>query len=828
MSNQIERTASAADPQASLGAPWIQVWVEAGREGQVFTYANPGLLELASGDLVRVPLRGRRHVGLVVETCQERPEGLESLTLLAIEALHQRAAVDGQWHGLIEDVARDCHTSLFRTLKSVLPPGWLGQRSAKAPAAPRRRVWVALGGAAAKASSGSNQDGEPATATANPVLGVNPGDPGVIESLSAGDGFAGAADEELGAEQVESEQPAPFASPGEPAGLALPSKQQALLEQLGRCGGGVWQAELLARGGFSRSVLEGLERRGLVTRQLLVPQAGDGGAADSLELAPPQTLTQAQAAALEQIRQAQAGESLLLWGVTGAGKTEVYLQAAADCLAAGQGVLLLTPEIGLVPQLLDRCRQRFGAAVAEFHSGCSERQRIDTWRRALGAAAEPLLVVGTRSAVFLPISSLGLIVLDEEHDNSYKQDSPMPCYHAREVARHRARRSGAKLVLGSATPSLETWQTCQGPAATTQLLRLPERIGGRPLPPVRLVDMRLELEDGHRRLISRPLMQRLASLAERGEQAVLLVPRRGHSSFLSCRSCGEVVLCPHCDVALTVHGRSDGPQWLRCHWCDHRADLGDRCSHCGSTAFKPFGAGTQRVMEQLDKELDGLRLLRFDRDTTRGRDGHRRLLERFAAGEADVLVGTQMLAKGMDLPAVTLAAVLAADGLLHRPDLRAGEQSLQLLLQLAGRAGRGDRPGEVLVQTYCPDHPVIRHLVDGRYEAFLAEELALRRSAQLVPFSRACLLRLAGPSASGTATAAASLAERIRSQVQASGWLLIGPAPAPVARVAGRSRWQLLLHGPAGTDLPLPAEAVLREGLARDVSLSIDPDPLEL
>ena len=740
--------------------------MEAGREGQVFTYANPADLELARGDLVRVPLRGRRHVGLVVDTVEEPPEGLEGVTLLAIEALHQRAAVDGQWQGLIEDVARDCHTSLFRTLKSALPPGWLGQRPAKAPAAPKRRVWVALASAAATPSSRAQ---------------------------------------------------------------ALTTKQQALIEELGRRGGGAWQAEVLASGGFSRSVLDGLERRGLVTREALVSQAADDSAgANRLQLAQPQTLTGAQAAALAQIRSSTAGQCLLLWGVTGAGKTEVYLQAAADCLAAGQGVLLLTPEIGLVPQLLDRCRQRFGAAVAEFHSGCSEAQRIDTWRRCLAIGGEPLVVVGTRSAVFLPLSPLGLIVLDEEHDSSYKQDSPMPCYHAREVARHRARRSGAKLVLGSATPSLETWQTCQGPAAPTALLRLPERIGGRPLPPVRLVDMRLELEDGHRRLISRPLMQRLGSLAERGEQAVLLVPRRGHSSFLSCRSCGEVVLCPNCDVALTVHGRSDGPQWLRCHWCDHRAEVTERCSHCGSTAFKPFGAGTQRVMEQLEKELEGLRLLRFDRDTTRGRDGHRRLLQRFAAGEADVLVGTQMLAKGMDLPAVTLAAVLAADGLLHRPDLRAGEQSLQLLLQLAGRAGRGDRPGEVLVQTYCPDHPVIRHLVDGRYEAFLAEELALRRSAQLVPFSRACLLRLAGPSASGTATAAAALAERIRGQVQASGWLLIGPAPAPITRVAGRSRWQLLLHGPAATVLPLPAEAVLREGLARDVSLSIDPDPLEL
>ncbi|MBJ7493392.1 MAG: DEAD/DEAH box helicase, partial [Synechococcales cyanobacterium SupBloom_Metag_052] len=381
---QADRLKSADGPLASQGAPWVQVWVEAGREGQVFTYANPDGLALASGDLVRVPLRGRRHVGLVVETLQVRPGGLEGVTLVAIEALHQRAAVDGQWHGLIEDVARDCHTSLFRTLKSALPPGWLGQRPAKAAAAPRSRVWLALAGDGARAST---------------------------------------------------------------SGLSLSAKQQALVDQLAGMGGGAWQAELLASGGCSRSVLDGLERRGLVRKEARVFQAADVAKGTSrLDLAPSQILTGAQAAALQQIRRAPAGQGLLLWGVTGAGKTEVYLQAAADCLAAGQGVLLLTPEIGLVPQLLDRCRQRFGAAVAEFHSGCSEGQRIETWRRCLEADGAPLVVVGTRSAVFLPISTLGLIVLDEEHDSSYKQDSPMPCYHARDVARHRARRSGARLV----------------------------------------------------------------------------------------------------------------------------------------------------------------------------------------------------------------------------------------------------------------------------------------------------------------------------------------------------------------------------------------------
>jgi primosomal protein N' (replication factor Y) len=492
--------------------------------------------------------------------------------------------------------------------------------------------------------------------------------------------------------------------------------------------------------------------------------------------------------------------------------------------------LLLTPEIGLVPQLLDRARQRFGSGVLEYHSGLGERERIACWRSSLAAGQEgrPLLVVGTRSAIFLPLPSLGLIVLDEEHDASWKQDSPMPCYHARDVARRRCQLERASLLLGSATPSLESWLNTRQPEGKALLLRLPARIGGRALPAVRLVDMRHELAEGHRRLLSRPLLERLGRLQERKEQAVVLVPRRGYRSFLSCRSCGSVVECPHCDVALTVHRRSNGEEWLRCHWCDHRQALAHQCPMCGSSAFKPFGAGTQRVMEQLAAELEGLRVLRFDADSTRGRDGHRRVLDAFREGQADVLVGTQMLAKGMDLPSVTLAAVLAADGLLHRPDLRSSEQCLQLLLQLAGRAGRGEQPGEVLVQTYAPDHPVIRHLVDGRYEAFLREEAQLRKNAGLVPFSRACLLRLAGPSAATTATSATALAERIRPEVEAKQWCLIGPAPAPVARVAGRSRWQLLLHGPAGSALPLPAEQDLRRLLHRSVSLAIDPDPFQL
>jgi primosomal protein N' (replication factor Y) len=768
------------------------VWLEAGREGRAFTYANPSGLAIGVGDLVRVRLQGRPHTGLVVATAASCPAAMEGRAILPVDAVLESAAIDPLWQALLEGVARQCHSGLFRTLKSALPPGWLGQ--ARRPPGQGRTLWT-----------------------------VRPNPAAVAASITP--------------------------------------RQQELLDHLAGHGGARLLRDLVQEGGFSRALIGTMERRGLLLREAGRSPSGAGGApgptggglgAGSPPLESGRPPSPAQAAALAAIAGAPPGQNLLLWGVTGSGKTEVYLQAAARELAAGRSVLMLAPEIGLIPQLLDRCRRRFGPAVVEYHSGMGDGERVMAWRRCLEAARrrEPCLAVGTRSAVFLPLGQLGLIVLDEEHDASYKQESPMPCYHAREVARLRARQTGARLVLGSATPSLETWWRCQprpgGQPADTRLLPLPERIGRRPLPPVRLVDMRLELEEGHRRLISRPLMARLGTLQERGEQAVVLVPRRGYRSFLSCRSCGEVVLCPHCDVPLTVHrgpraGAREGREWLRCHWCDHRQEMGDRCGHCGSTAFKPFGAGTQRVMEQLATELEGLRLIRFDRDTTRGRDGHRRLLERFAAGDADVLVGTQMLAKGMDLPRVTLAAVLAADGLLHRPDLRATEQCLQLLLQLAGRAGRGERPGEVLVQTYSPEHPVIRHLVDGRYAAFLAEELELRRQGGMVPFGRACLLRLAGPSASGTATAAAALAERIRPAVEAAGWVVIGPAPAPVARVAGRSRWQLLLHGSgAGADaaaggapegeaaLPLPPEADLRRALPPGVSLTIDPDPLEL
>ena len=610
----------------------------------------------------------------------------------------------------------------------------------------------------------------------------------------------------------------------------ISSRQSELKTNLLLNGGGKWQKDLEAEG-FSSVLIRNFVSSGCGEREkrsALFKSLGDEESNEKkkLKMEDPQPLTLEQKLAKEKYESLSNGSALLLWGITGSGKTEVYLQVAALELSASRHCLILTPEIGLVPQLVDRFRKRFGPNVFEYHSNCSNKEKIDTWKRSL-ETSKSFVFVGTRSAIFLPLSNLGLIVLDEEHDSSYKQESPMPCYHARDLAIDRARRIGAKVILGTATPSLNVWKNIK-PNGNIVVAKLNRRISDRKLPTVSVVDMREELAIGNRSLISRYLKKQLMDIKKSGNQAIILVPRRGYSSFLSCRSCGEVVQCPYCDVALTVHRSKEGHQWLRCHWCDFRSKINDKCGECGSNAFKPFGTGTQRVMDHLERELEGISLLRFDRDTTRGRDGHRLLLEKFADGKADILVGTQMLSKGMDLPKVTLAVVLAADGLLHRPDLMATEETLQLFMQLAGRAGRGDQSGKVVVQTYCPDHPVILHLIDGRFEEFLKKEEKTRREAAMVPYSRACLLRFSGESSELTSKGALHVSSIINNACIQKGWKLIGPAPSLVERVAGKSRWQLLLYGPESSQIPLPYGSELWKDLPKGVNLSIDPDPIQL
>ncbi len=610
----------------------------------------------------------------------------------------------------------------------------------------------------------------------------------------------------------------------------ISTRQIQLKKSLLLNGGGKWQKDLEAEG-FSSVLIRNFVSAGQGEREKRFFFFKSHGIEEyndkkKLKVEDPQPLTLEQKLAVEKYESLSNGSALLLWGITGSGKTEVYLQIAALELSVGRHCLILTPEIGLVPQLVDRFRKRFGLNVFEYHSNCSIQEKIDTWKRSLDATT-PSVFIGTRSAIFLPLSNLGLIVLDEEHDSSYKQQSPMPCYHARDLAIHRAKKIGAKVILGTATPSLNVWKRIK-PNGNIVVAKLNQRILNRKLPQVSVVDMRAELAIGNRSLISRYLKKQLLNIKQSGNQAIILVPRRGYSSFLSCRSCGEVVQCPNCDVSLTVHRSKDGNQWLRCHWCDFRSNIREKCGECGSNAFKPFGTGTQRVMDHLERELEGISLLRFDRDTTRGRDGHRLLLEKFADGDADILVGTQMLSKGMDLPKVTLAVVLAADSLLHRPDLMATEETLQLFMQLAGRAGRGEQPGKVVVQSYCPEHPVILHLIDGRYEEFLKKEEKTRKEAAMVPYSRACLLRFSGESSELTSKGAFQISSKIRNACTTKDWQLIGPAPSLVERVAGKSRWQLLVYGPESSKIPIPYGPELWKDLPKGVSLSIDPDPLQL
>ena len=536
--------------------------------------------------------------------------------------------------------------------------------------------------------------------------------------------------------------------------------------------------------------------------------------------------TNEQKIAFQEFQAMKPGDALLLWGETGSGKTEVYMRIAEDQFLKNKSCLILAPEIGLIPQLIDRFSRRFNNVVYEYHSNCSSVQRTLVWKKIINAT-EPLIVIGTRSAVFLPIKNLGLIIIDEEHDVSYKQDSPMPCYDAREIAIEIVKRNSAKLILGSATPSMKTWKKCIF-EKNFKLVRMIQRISSNEIPEIRIIDMRDEFKKGNMKIFSNELLQLLPQLRLKKEQAIILIPRRGHSGFLSCRSCGYLINCPNCDVPLSVHLGSQGKKWLSCHWCDHKSRLINRCPDCHSTAFKPFGIGTQRVIEFLNEEFPELRVLRFDRDTTSGKDGHRDILSKFSKGDADILVGTQMLAKGIDIPNITLSVVIAADGLLHRPDISAEEKSLQLFLQLAGRAGRAQKKGKVIFQTYKPNHPVISYLQKRDYERFLIENSRLRKDANLFPFCTICLLKLSGENYELTESIAMKLAKYLLNFCEKKNWKLIGPAPSLIAKVGKKFRWQILIHGPEGTNIPLPDRSILWKLIPKNVFLTIDVNPAEL
>jgi len=528
----------------------------------------------------------------------------------------------------------------------------------------------------------------------------------------------------------------------------------------------------------------------------------------------PPELTQAQRAVVDTVvaaLQAGAYKSFLLYGVTGSGKSEVYVRAAEAALLQGRTVLVLVPEIALTPQLGERFAARFGDQVAVLHSALSPARRAAEWLRL--RRGEARIALGARSAVFAPVERVGLVVVDEEHDASYKQQEGIR-YHARDAALVRAQAESAVAILGSATPSLDSYQRSREGRHT--LLRLPERVTLRSLPEVRIVDLRVNPTGG--KLLSPALHAALQQTVAAGRQAILLVNRRGFATSVVCPGCGHAMECRDCSVGLVWH-RSR--RVLLCHWCGRAERLPPLCPRCGERELLTLGFGTERLEDTVKSELPGARVARLDSDTASALS---RTLAEVRAGRIDVLVGSQMVAKGHDFPGVTLVGVVLADMGLHLPDFRASERVFQMLTQAAGRAGRGDDAGSVIIQTYAPEHPAVAFAARQDYEGFFAVEARSRAELAYPPFGHLVLVRLEGRSESAVARAARDLCARLgRGQVQ-----VLGPSPAPVARARGLSRWQVGLKAPR-RELLRPLVAELRvQALPGGVRLRLDVDPLSL
>lgn len=525
----------------------------------------------------------------------------------------------------------------------------------------------------------------------------------------------------------------------------------------------------------------------------------------------------AQLAALEAIRQARAtGGTVLLHGVTGSGKTEVYLRAVQEVLAEGRQAVVLVPELALTPQAVERYRGRLGETVGVLHSGLTDPERREHWWSLKRGELD--VALGTRSAVFAPLERPGLFVIDEEHETSYKQEGS-PRYHARQVAFQRAARHGAGLVLGSATPSLESYHAAE--QGRFRLVELPGRPGGRPLPSVRIVDMRRYFRRG--RLLSPALADAVRGRVSAGEQVVLLLNRRGFANFLQCQDCGHVPGCGRCSISLTWH-RARG--LLRCHYCLHQERPPETCPNCRGHRFKHGGAGTERLEEEVQELVPGVPVVRMDSDTTSAAGAHGRLLDRFGSGQAQVLVGTRMIAKGLDFPSVTLVGVVRADAELHLPDFRAAERTFQLLSQVAGRAGRGDRPGEVILQAMDPEHPCLEAAAAHDYGAMYRAELAIRREAGYPPYRRLVRVVLSHPEEARAEAEAERVARGLaRALPQAE---MVGPAPCPVERLRGRYRWHLLLKGSKVQEMMDAAGNYLRPPEGQELLILADPDPQSL
>ncbi len=577
---------------------------------------------------------------------------------------------------------------------------------------------------------------------------------------------------------------------------------QLLLEE----GSPLTTAGLAKRVSASISILRTLERRGVIhiTRAQAVRNPMSS---ESVAPTQPFPLNPEQSAALAEIRETLSSRAMkpaangnspltfLLHGVTGSGKTEVYMQAMAEVLEKGKSVIVLVPEISLTPQTASRFVGRFGERVALLHSRLSDGERYDQWHRIQNGEAD--IVIGPRSAIFAPVQKLGMLIIDEEHSDSYKSDTA-PRYHAREVAHKRSELANCPVILGSATPSLESFHQAEN--RSYQLLNLPNRVFDRKMPDVYIVDMRKELKKGNRTIFSDLLRNAIETSLVRQEQIILFLNRRGHSTYVFCRNCGYVEQCDNCSISLTYHRQTEQ---LTCHHCGNTRSPHQVCPQCSSEAIRFFGAGTEAVEQEVRKAFPNASVMRFDADSTARKNAHQQILESFRQQKIDILIGTQMVSKGLDFPNVTLVGVIAADTALNLPDFRASEQTFSLLTQVAGRSGRADLEGQVILQTYMPEHYCIKSAQQHDYIGFYTQEVEARGALRYPPFSQVATLLLRGTDEKEVIEGAHTAREQLEiwqadqaetSDTEPATVEILGPAPAPLTKIEGKFRWHLLLR----------------------------------
>ena len=583
--------------------------------------------------------------------------------------------------------------------------------------------------------------------------------------------------------------------------------------------------DLTKRANTSLATLQSLEKKGLI-RIESVQIVRNPLSLDPVPPTQPLALNPDQATALQAIQAAinsDRRELFLLHGVTGSGKTEVYMQAMASVLERGKRVIVLVPEISLTPQTVSRFVGRFGARVAVLHSNLSDGERYDQWQQIRGGAAD--IVVGPRSAIFAPFPNLGLIVIDEEHETSYKQDTAQPFYHARDVAVRRSELADCPLILGSATPSLESYYCAQQEEYT--LLRLPSRVSNIEMPPVEIVDMREEIKRGNRTIFSTTLRATIEERLSKGEQIILFLNRRGYSTHVFCRACGYAERCDNCSISLTFHFHT---KRMGCRHCGYERPTPKVCPQCGSVYIRYFGLGTEQVEQEVVKAFPEARVRRMDSDSTTRKDAHQQILDVFESREIDILVGTQMIAKGLDFPNVTLVGVISADTALNLPDFRAGERAFNLLTQVAGRAGRSEAGGNVIIQTYMPEHYSIQAAQGHDYLRFYHEEIGYREALLYPPLSHAATILVRGEVEEEVIQTANHLLDQL--ETFKSGRFpsveIRGPVPAPLAKIRNKFRWHFMLRSEDVEALRELIQCAVTETSPTNIDLIVDIDPISV